>query len=208
MKVSLFSEALIPTTTGSFLVSVYQDDETGEESILISKDLDQQSCPFVRIHSECFTGEVLGSLKCDCKDQLDLALREIQKRGCGAVIYLRQEGRGIGLGNKIAAYHLQNQGADTIKANHLLGFATDLRSFEGAALILRHRGVKAVELNTNNPEKISALTSMGIEVKKRVPSLTPVNRHNKDYLKTKMDQLGHALEGVFKPGGNGFGKHN
>jgi GTP cyclohydrolase II len=140
---------------------------------------------------------VLGSLKCDCRDQLNLALAEIQKRGSGAIIYLRQEGRGIGLGNKIRAYHLQNLGADTIEANHQLGFDTDLRSFEAAALILKQRGIKEVILNTNNPDKIQALTDLGIVIRERVPSLAAVNKFNEDYLKTKMKKLGHQLNGLF-----------
>jgi GTP cyclohydrolase II len=200
MKVTLFSEAQIPTVFGTFLVSIYRDDKTAAESILISHNLEPDTTPFVRIHSECFTGEVLGSLKCDCRDQLQLALKEIQRRGSGAVIYLRQEGRGIGLGNKIKAYALQNQGADTIQANHLLGFETDLRTFEIAGLILRDRGVKQVVLNTNNPEKITSLTEAGVAVTKRIPSLASVNAHNEGYLRTKMEDLGHALESLFASG--------
>ena len=197
MQLELFSESELPTSYGSFLVSVYRDRASGEESILISKDLKPDQSIFVRIHSECFTGEVLGSLKCDCKDQLSLALEQIQEQGSGAIIYLRQEGRGIGLGNKIKAYHLQNQGVDTVEANHLLGFATDLRSFEAAALILKDRGISKVILNTNNPEKIESLKQAGIEVVERVPSLASINDHNSSYLRTKMKLLGHKLEDLF-----------
>ncbi|MFW7377665.1 MAG: GTP cyclohydrolase II [Oligoflexus sp.] len=197
MEVSLFSEAQIPTAYGTFLISVYRDNKSSDESILISYNLEGAKTPFIRIHSECFTGEVLGSLKCDCRDQLTLAMKEIQRRGSGAVIYLRQEGRGIGLGNKIKAYHLQNQGADTIQANHLLGFATDLRTFEVAGLILKQRGIKGVILNTNNPEKISSLSKAGIRVASRIPSLTALNEHNEGYLRTKMVELGHNLEDLF-----------
>jgi len=197
MQVTLFSEADLPTAHGSFLISVYRDDMSSDESILISHNLEASKVPFIRIHSECFTGEVLGSLKCDCRDQLSLAMKEIQRRGSGAVIYLRQEGRGIGLGNKIKAYQLQNDGADTIRANHLLGFATDLRSFEIAGLILKQRGIKEVILNTNNPEKIASLTSAGISVVSRIPSLAAVNEHNEGYLRTKMEELGHSLEDLF-----------
>lgn len=197
MKVSLFSEAAVPTVHGEFLISVYHDDTSADESVLISLNLANSSDPFVRIHSECFTGEVLGSLKCDCRDQLEMALAEIQRRGAGAVIYLRQEGRGIGLGNKIKAYALQNQGVDTIKANHLIGFDTDLRSFEIASKILQDRGVERIILNTNNPEKILAISRAGIEVKERIPSLSRVNEHNEGYLKTKMLELGHRLENLF-----------
>jgi GTP cyclohydrolase II len=192
-----YAEATLPTVFGEFLTTVYRDQNQEESAILISYNMTPGSCPFVRVHSECFTGEVLGSLKCDCRDQLNLALAEIQKRGSGAIIYLRQEGRGIGLGNKIRAYHLQNLGADTIEANHQLGFGTDLRSFEAAALILQQRGVKEVILNTNNPEKMQALTDLGIVIRERVPSLAAVNKFNEDYLKTKMKKLGHQLNGLF-----------
>lgn len=194
MKVTLYSEATLPTVYGDFLVSVYTDSKSADESILISRNLDQSDMPFVRVHSECFTGEVLGSLKCDCRDQLASALNEIDRRGSGAVIYLRQEGRGIGLGNKIKAYQLQNKGADTIQANHLLGFDTDLRTFEVAAMILKARGISKIVLNTNNPEKISALVAAGIDVCERVPSISPVNKHNEGYLRTKMNELGHRLD--------------
>lgn len=196
-SVSLFSEAVIPTRYGEFLLSIYRDDVSTNETILVSHGLESQKVPFVRIHSECFTGEVLGSLKCDCRDQLDLSLREIQKRGAGAVIYLRQEGRGIGLGNKIKAYALQNQGANTIEANHKLGFATDLRTFDVAALILRDRNIKEIALNTNNPDKVKSLENFGIVVTERVPSLTAVNPHNKEYLETKKNLLGHHLGPLF-----------
>ncbi len=197
LELTLYAEATLPTVFGEFSLSVYRDQKDHEGAILISKNFTAHAQPFVRVHSECFTGEVLGSLKCDCRDQLNLALFEIQKRGAGAVIYLRQEGRGIGLGNKIRAYHLQNQGANTIEANHQLGFETDLRSFEAAALILRDKGVRSISLNTNNPEKIQALINLGIEVVERVPSLTTVNPHNKDYLRAKMMHLGHHLQGLF-----------
>ncbi len=197
LTLTQYAEATLPTVFGEFLITVYRDQKQEESAILISYNLKEQTCPFVRVHSECFTGEVLGSLKCDCRDQLNLALAEIQKRGAGAIIYLRQEGRGIGLGNKIRAYHLQNLGADTIEANHKLGFDTDLRSFEAAALILKSRGISEVVLNTNNPDKINALTDFGISIKERVPSLTNVNRFNEDYLKTKMKKMGHELDGLF-----------
>ncbi len=199
LTLRLYAEASLPTVFGDFQLAVYRDEQEEEGAILIAKNLEasEAGVPFIRVHSECYTGEVLGSLKCDCRDQLNLALEEIQRRGRGAVIYLRQEGRGIGLGNKIRAYHLQNQGADTVEANHQLGFDTDLRSFEAAALILKERHVNAIVLNTNNPDKIQALEHYGIKVVDRVPSLASLNPHNKDYLKTKMLQLGHRLEGLF-----------
>ncbi len=193
----LYAEATLPTVFGDFLLSVYRDQKDEEGAILISKNLDQAKQPFVRVHSECFTGEVLGSMKCDCRDQLSLALQEIQSRGAGAIVYLRQEGRGIGLGNKVKAYHLQNLGANTIEANHQLGFASDLRDFSAAGQILRARGVEQIVLNTNNPEKIKGLQDAGIEVIGRVPSLAAVNPHNKEYLRTKMLEMGHELSELF-----------
>ena len=196
-KVSLISEAMVPTVYGEFLLSIYRDDVSDDESVLISHYLDTSEAPFVRVHSECFTGEVLGSLKCDCREQLSLSLQEIQRRGSGAVVYLRQEGRGIGLANKIRAYALQNKGADTIEANRKLGFETDLRTFDIAALILKDRNISEVTLNTNNPHKVESLKSLGIKVKDRVPSFSTVNEHNKDYLETKMKHLGHLLGPLF-----------
>ena len=195
--VSLYSEAEVPTSFGSFLISVYRDNRSSDETVLISKNLGAQQTPFVRLHSECFTGEVFGSLKCDCRDQLYAALEAIQTAGCGAVVYLRQEGRGIGLGNKIKAYALQNNGADTIEANHRLGFATDLRDFSIAAAILKDKKISSVALNTNNPEKVKSLESCGIEVAEVKPSLSSVNEHNRDYLKTKYKTMGHLLGKLF-----------
>ena len=197
LKVELFAEAEIPTEFGKFLVSVYNNNKNDDETVLVSLNLDSVETPFVRIHSECFTGEVLSSMKCDCKAQLALALDLIQKRGAGAVVYLRQEGRGIGLGNKIKAYALQNKGHDTIEANHILGFATDLRDFEEASLILKDRNINKVILNTNNPDKISSLKGFGIEVAEIEPSITEVNEHNEKYLETKMNELGHLLKSIF-----------
>ena len=197
LKVELFAEAEIPTEFGNFLVSVYHNNKNEDETLLVSLNLDSDETPFVRIHSECFTGEVLSSLKCDCKAQLALALDTIQKRGSGAVVYLRQEGRGIGLGNKIKAYALQNKGHDTIEANHILGFGTDLRDFEEAAVILKERNISKVVLNTNNPDKISSLKGFGIEVESVEPSLTEINEHNEKYLETKMNDLGHLLKKLF-----------
>lgn len=197
LKVELYSEAVIPTQYGEFLISIYRDNQGSDETVLISKNLSADTVAFVRIHSECLTGEVFGSLKCDCRSQLSLALTRIQEKGSGAVVYLRQEGRGIGLGNKIKAYALQNEGKDTVEANHILGFATDLRSFDVAALILKDRGINKVILNTNNPDKISTISDHGIEIVSREPSLSEINPHNKDYLQTKFEKLGHHLKDLF-----------
>ena len=200
VKIERYSQATVPLEQGSFEIIVYRH-EDGSESIAVSQgDLQQASLDkpvFTRVHSECFTGEVLGSLKCDCKQQLSAALSAINDKGFGVVIYLRQEGRGIGLGNKIKAYHLQNQGLNTIEANHALGLPTDLRDFKTAAWILKDLGVSKIKLNTNNPEKISCLQEQGIEIAEVVPSITQVQTHNKQYLHTKYIKLGHKLGDVF-----------
>jgi GTP cyclohydrolase II/3,4-dihydroxy 2-butanone 4-phosphate synthase/GTP cyclohydrolase II len=144
-----------------------------------------------RVHSECWTGETLGSLKCDCREQLDRALEGIVEAGRGVIVYLRQEGRGIGLGNKIRAYALQEQGADTVEANEQLGFAADLRSYDLAADILRDLGVSSVALMTNNPDKVAGLEKAGVKVSRRVPHWGEHHEHNKDYLEAKRTKLGH-----------------
>ncbi len=191
-SLDVYAEAELPTAHGSFRVRVYRD---GAEEILAITlgEFAGDEPVFARVHSECFTGEVLGSLKCDCRDQLESALAEISARGAGALIYLRQEGRGIGLGNKIRAYALQAAGADTVEANHQLGFATDLREFRVAAAILRDLGIARIELNTNNPDKVRDLEDHGIEVTRRVPAHGRVTDHNRCYLETKSATLGHDL---------------
>ena len=188
---TFYSRCELPTGLGTFDVRVYRQAD-GEEAILIRMgDLDTPEAPFVRVHSECFTGEILHSLKCDCKMQLDIALRTIAERGHGAVVYLRQEGRGIGLGNKIRAYAEQAKGADTVEANERLGFPADMRDFRTAAAILRQNGVHRVQLNTNNPNKVTSLEANGIAVEKVIPSATDPNPHNLEYLLTKYHLLGH-----------------
>jgi GTP cyclohydrolase II len=149
--------------------------------------------PLVRVHSECWTGEVLHSRKCDCREQLDHALRSIAAAGRGVVVYLRQEGRGIGLGNKIRAYALQEQGHDTVDANRMLGFEDDARTYDVAAAILRDLGVARVELLTNNPRKVEGLRAHGVEVTARVPIAVEPNIHNADYLAVKAKRMGHDL---------------
>jgi GTP cyclohydrolase II len=144
-----------------------------------------------RVHSECWTSEVLGSLKCDCRDQLDVALARIAAEGAGVVVYLRQEGRGIGLGNKIRAYDLQNSGADTVEANEKLGFEADARSYDLAAAILADLDVKSVRLMTNNPAKVQGLEKEGVKITKRVSHWVGENPHNKGYLAVKRRKMGH-----------------
>ncbi|MCB9652945.1 MAG: GTP cyclohydrolase II [Deltaproteobacteria bacterium] len=147
-----------------------------------------------RIHSECLTSEVFGSLKCDCKEQLDAALDQMAAEGRGVLIYLRQEGRGIGLGNKIRAYALQERGADTVDANHQLGFGSDDRSYEVAAAMLCDLGVRGVRLLTNNPDKVQGLATSGIRVVERLPVQIRANLHSAGYLRVKRDRMGHLLE--------------
>ena len=180
----------LPTEFGTFDLRVYRVDGA-EHALVISMGDLTGAPPFVRVHSECFTGEVLASLKCDCESQLRVALQTISSRGRGAVVYLRQEGRGIGLGNKIRAYAEQARGADTVQANHILGFPTDLRDFTAAALILTDLGVHAVHLQTNNPRKVRALRAHGVQVRDVRPSIATPNAHNDSYLRTKLENLGH-----------------
>ena len=162
-------------------------------AVVVGKGQTQQT-PLVRLHSQCVTGDVLGSLKCDCGTQLQTALREMHEAGGGILLYLAQEGRDIGLMNKIRAYALQDGGLDTVDANHRLGFATDERIFIPAAAMLTHLGISSVKLMTNNPDKVAQLETHGIKVIDRVPLTLPANPHNHDYLATKRDRTGHLIE--------------
>lgn len=190
-----FSEADVPTHRGVLRTVVFRDRRNGREHVaLVVGDVAGQEGVPVRVHSECLTSEVFGSLKCDCKQQLDRALDFITQAGCGVVLYLRQEGRGIGLGNKIKAYALQAKGYDTYEANRQLGFADDLRSYDIAAEMLRSLDVGSVDLITNNPLKIAGLVEEGIPVRRRIPSRTEHNPHNVGYLKTKRERTGHLIE--------------
>ncbi len=191
----IFAEAPLPTPRGTFRTLVFRERATGKDHVaLVLGKVDGDEGALVRVHSECLTGEVFGSLKCDCRDQLDGALDRIAKAGAGVLIYLRQEGRGIGLGNKIRAYALQAHGADTYEANHRLGFADDLRHYDVAAEILRHLGVKKIDLLTNNPLKVDALRAEGIEIRSRLPSRGKINAHNRRYLETKRRRTGHLID--------------
>ena len=193
--VSRYAEADVPTEHGTFRLVVYRDPQSPlEHTAIVRGELRGGSDVLVRVHSECFTGEVLHSLKCDCRAQLDLALRRIADAGRGAVIYLRQEGRGIGLGNKIRAYALQARGADTVDANTMLGFQPDERRYDVAAAILRDLGVRSIALMTNNPAKVDALDAEGIVVSRRVEHAVEPNDHSRDYLVTKVVRMGHLLD--------------
>jgi GTP cyclohydrolase II/3,4-dihydroxy 2-butanone 4-phosphate synthase/GTP cyclohydrolase II len=193
--VELYAEAPLPTRHGLFRALVFREQGTDKEHIVAVKgDLRGQEGVPVRIHSECLTSEILGSLKCDCREQLEQALELVGRSERGAVIYLRQEGRGIGLGNKIRAYALQARGADTYEANRALGFGDDLRRFDIAAQMLQQLGVKSIDLITNNPRKIQELEAEGVHVRRRIPSFSESNPHNIGYLKTKRERKGHLLE--------------
>jgi len=193
-RVRIYGEAPLPTERGTFRAVVFRDDATGAEHVaMVTGDVAGERVP-VRVHSECLTSEVLGSLKCDCRAQLDRALDLVAERGRGILLYLRQEGRGIGLGNKIRAYALQAQGHDTYEANRLLGFPDDLRSYDVAADMLRLLGVRSVELITNNPLKLAGLAEAGVRVLGRIQLPSPANPHNVEYLRVKRDRTGHLIE--------------
>lgn len=188
------AEAKLPTKLGAFNIIGYINHVDHHHHIAITKgDLTKTEIPLIRIHSECLTGDVFHSWRCDCGEQLDHALKMIEHEGVGAIIYMRQEGRGIGLINKIKAYKLQEQGMDTAEANLALGFAQDLREYFLAAQILRDLGINKVRLMTNSPEKISALERYGIKVVERVPLKTTPHKANKHYLETKTTKFGHLL---------------
>ncbi|HET6439846.1 MAG TPA: GTP cyclohydrolase II [Anaeromyxobacter sp.] len=193
-RIELYAEAPLPTERGTFRSIVFVDRRTGAEHVaLVLGDL-AAGVPTVRIHSECLTSEVFGSMKCDCRAQLDRALDHIAAQGRGAVVYLRQEGRGIGLGNKIRAYALQAQGYDTYQANQALGFADDLRRYDVAAEMLRLLGVRIVDLITNNPLKVAGLEEAGVEVRRRIQLPSPSNPHNVNYLRVKRERTGHLIQ--------------
>lgn len=190
--VERYAEAKLPTRFGPFRVVVYRELGAEKEHLaVIAGEVEGAEDLLVRVHSECLTGEALHSLKCDCRDQLDLALERIQEAGKGAVLYLRQEGRGIGLGNKIRAYAKQDEGLDTVDANLALGFEDDQRGYQMAADMLRDLGVNSVALMTNNPRKVQGLENDGIQVTRREPHEVEAHEHNREYLKTKQDRLGH-----------------
>jgi GTP cyclohydrolase II len=199
------ASAELPTRFGLFNTNVFRTIEQGdgacvkEHVALVFGDIRGQSDVPIRIHSECMTSEVFGSLKCDCKEQLDFAMAEVARRGGGAVLYLRQEGRGIGLVNKIRAYELQAMGHDTVDANRLLGLPDDAREYHAAAHMLEHFDVKSVQLMTNNPAKVDALSALGVVVSARVPVIVPANPFSKGYLETKRARMAHQLPHGLEP---------
>ena len=188
------AEARMPTCYGEFTIVAYENDiDTHTHIALVKGEISEDVPVLVRVHSECLTGDVLGSLRCDCGGQLAAALCAVEKEGTGVVLYMRQEGRGIGLANKLKAYALQDQGLDTVEANHKLGFKADLRDYGIGAQILVDLGVKHMRLLTNNPKKIIGLEGYGLKVDERVPIEVPACDDNKCYLHTKYSKLGHLL---------------
>ena len=184
----------LPTDHGDFKLTMYRSRVTGLEHLALVKGKVDDGAPvLVRVHSECFTGDVLGSERCDCGPQLHKAMEMVEKEGRGAVIYMRQEGRGIGLAQKLHAYRLQEKGMDTVEANVALGFAPDLRDYGEGAQILVDLGIRKVRLMTNNPCKIAGLDGYGIEITERVPIVIPANAHDKRYLDTKKAKMGHLI---------------
>ncbi len=185
----------LPTRHGDFAVHVFSDTSTGKDHLALTMgSWDRNDAVLCRLHSECLTGDVLGSLRCDCGDQLQSALARIAAAGQGVLLYLRQEGRGIGLANKIRAYALQDQGADTVEANEQLGFAPDSREYDTAVQMLTQLGIGRVRLLTNNPRKLEALQAGGIEVVERLSHVCGSNPHNEAYLFAKASKLGHLME--------------
>lgn len=187
-------ETYLPTKYGEFQIHLYRSETDQKEHIALTKGVISPDTPvLVRVHSECLTGDLFGSLRCDCNEQLTAALHMVEKEGRGVVLYMRQEGRGIGLYNKLKAYKLQDEGLDTVEANEKLGFRADLRDYGIGAQILRDLGVGKIRLLTNNPKKIVGLHGYGLEIIERVPLEMGVNEINERYLKTKRDKLGHLI---------------
>jgi 3,4-dihydroxy 2-butanone 4-phosphate synthase/GTP cyclohydrolase II len=195
--VSVQASATLPTKYGEFKIVSYEVKHEDQEPIalVMGEPTAHQQAPLVRMHSSCFTGDLINSLRCDCGDQLDLALQMISREGYGVLVYLPQEGRGIGLSQKIKAYALQENGLDTVEANHKLGFKADMRDYGVGIQILKDLGLQEIRLLTNNPKKTEAFNLRGFDlvVVDQVPILPPINEHNADYLATKRDKLGHHL---------------
>ncbi len=183
--------ANLPTKYGNFRIKAYKDGNQ-EHLAIMSLDFETLEAPFVRIHSECLTGDTLGSLKCDCQNQLDLSLKFIAKNG-GLVIYHRQEGRNIGLVNKVNAYALQDKGRNTIEANIELGFKEDERDYRVVGYIFENLGIKKLKLITNNPAKLKYVESLGVEIIDRIPAIIKANKYNELYLSTKKEKMGHLI---------------
>lgn len=199
LRLRKVAEADFPTRYGHFRIYGFEGRYNGRPDEAVVLEMGNLAGgplpPLVRIHSQCLTGDVFHSLRCDCRAQLELALEMIATEGRGLLIYEHQEGRGIGLLNKLRAYELQDQGADTVEANEQLGFESDLRGYELPGEILRYFGLKSVRLLSNNPEKVQAVEGAGIRVEERVPCIVPAVVSTESYLRTKKEKMGHLLEG-------------
>src|SRR6056297_1553786 len=195
LSVRRLTSTRIPTVDGEFTLSLYENSQDDKDHLaLIHGDVEGEEDVLVRVHSECFTGDVIGSLRCDCGEQLESSLRHLAEQGRGVLLYLRQEGRGIGLLNKLRAYDLQDEGYDTVEANLMLGHGADERDYSMAAEMLGDLNVSSVRLLTNNPEKIESLEQERVDVTERVPLEPHVTQHNADYLRTKVDRMRHLLD--------------
>ena len=198
VAIEFVAKSKLPTAFGDFEIIVFQDPDTGEEHLALSQGLDAASTKpiLVRIHSECLTGDAFGSLKCDCGPQLHSTMKMISDEGQGVILYLRQEGRGIGLTNKIRAYALQDQGHDTVDANLLLNLPADARHYDMCTIMLDYLKIKEVRLITNNPLKVNSLKNLGINVVDRVSITVGLNIFNKGYLQTKQERMSHMYEEI------------
>ncbi len=205
-SVTRLTTARIPTVDGTFSLMLYENDIDDEDHLaVVYGEVEEAEDVLVRIHSECFTGDVLGSLRCDCGEQLNTSMRMIAEAGQGVILYLRQEGRGIGLHDKLKAYNLQDEGYDTVEANLMLGHEPDERDYTVGALIIQDLGIRSARLITNNPAKIESLREYGVTVSERVPIEPHLNRHNSSYLETKVERMRHMLRIDTAPtGGDGY----
>ena len=194
-KILKFIEtSVLPTDLGEFKVHAFTDEHESKDHLAISMgDLLTNEPVLCRIHSQCITGESFFSMRCDCRYQLTESLKQIAEKGRGVIFYLQQEGRGIGLSNKIRAYNLQDKGFDTVEANHQLGFKDDERNYENISEMIKFLAIKKIDLMTNNPKKIDALKKMGIIINQRVPLSSNTNKYNEKYISTKIKKLGHLL---------------
>lgn len=194
MTIKFIESCKLPTPFGMFVMHGFADDETDKEHVVLTMgDISGDEPLLARVHSECLTGDALFSMRCDCGPQLQAAMHKVGIAGKGVIFYLRQEGRGIGLVNKIRAYSLQDCGADTVEANEQLGFGADMRDYSILKPMLQHLNIKSLKLLTNNPRKVKALEDMGIKIAERIPHQTGRNPHNAKYLETKKGKLGHLF---------------
>jgi GTP cyclohydrolase II len=193
-RLRVVARAQLPTRHGRFIVLGVEDARTGENALVLQRgSVNDGHVPLVRVHSQCLTGDVLASQRCDCRAQLELALEQIGRSRSGLLLYMPQEGRGIGLMNKLRAYELQDRGLDTVEANRKLGFAADSRDYRFSAAVLRKLGARQVRLLSNNPDKVAQLEKGGVRVVRRIPCQPQASKHSRRYLRVKRDKLGHLL---------------